>query len=280
MGGNAEMCETRLQGSEAWQYCRRRLRVKMLMQTLPTSLQTWHTDGPSTPLFAAAAQAAENLIGGMTAESDFADAATHVGPDGLPRVDLEEATAERDANARPVQDRLHIPGDLMDLLDTRPRPWRCGPLVFFDRFDHIAANPPYDIDLTVQVCSGPSSADSDANSADSDDEETPETYTYPAALSQWDCTRLDAMQRSVVGKHILVPPNNDRMALEPISCDADGNDGIMLIERGSNTFADKATNAAAAGAAGCLISDNQEQPLFRMVGASEAEMKNLLPSML
>mmetsp|Transcript_38284 Transcript_38284/g.121915 ORF Transcript_38284/g.121915 Transcript_38284/m.121915 type:complete len:924 (-) Transcript_38284:32-2803(-) len=99
-------------------------------------------------------------------------------------------------------------------------------------------------------------------------------------------------------------PVDDRLALHPLarrrpSADADSvapsaccgelteveeasqeqeHRGVLLVERGRNTFAQKALHAAAGGYDGVVVYNNVEGPLFRMAGGPDAEQ--LPPALL
>eukprot|EP00928_Gymnodinium_smaydae_P036350 TRINITY_DN25429_c0_g1_i1.p1 TRINITY_DN25429_c0_g1~~TRINITY_DN25429_c0_g1_i1.p1 ORF type:complete len:1119 (-),score=215.17 TRINITY_DN25429_c0_g1_i1:3-3359(-) len=201
------------------------------------------------------------------------------GPEGM---EEEEATEESRAEEAGFSGVLHLVGDLVELLQTNPSAWCCGPVALFDRLDIITADPYHELDLIVEASVRVGlveGEDEDERSADSDDEECT-VHRFPAAMSSWSVNRLAEARSSLLGAMLSLPAGGDDLALNPVEKCGDEASGscpqVMLVRRGQNTFVDKAKNAAHGGAAAILICDNTEGPLFRMSCGPDAS-ESILP---
>ncbi|CAE8642659.1 unnamed protein product [Polarella glacialis] len=204
-------------------------------------------------------------------------------------VELDE---ESDASAG--VGRMHLVGDLADLLGNGPQAWRCGPLVLFDRFDLLTTDPYHEVDLLIQelepeqvehveqVGTGPMVGQKVDGIAETDSMPERPLLRVPAAFAEWSRSSLAELQTLLEGRELVLPQEDNTLALQPLHPDdADGR--VAMLLRGNNSFAEKAANAAAGGAVAALICNHEDGPLFRMgagQSGSEAANEQRLPSLL
>eukprot|EP00931_Biecheleriopsis_adriatica_P103755 TRINITY_DN78544_c0_g1_i2.p1 TRINITY_DN78544_c0_g1~~TRINITY_DN78544_c0_g1_i2.p1 ORF type:complete len:1023 (-),score=201.49 TRINITY_DN78544_c0_g1_i2:37-3069(-) len=270
-------------GSVESQYLRQRWRLRRLVQTLPETLQTWRMGDAGASGLASLIYAASlaTQVQGTLAREDPAHAnpfvaqateSAHQEADGQAAagVDVESDFVEHDC----VEGRLHLVGDLVEILANGTLPWRCGSLLLFDRFDCIAMAPYHDVNLVVET------GETDST-LDSDDEDPSSVQRFPAALADWSLSQFSKAQATLAGKPISLTSEDDELLLNPMPRPTDGEEGgILLIGRGTNSFASKVQNAAMGGYTGVVVCDNQDGPLFRMAGGPSADSESLPPAVL
>lgn len=234
-------------GSLPSRYCRRRLRMQRLLKEAACGgarVAGWRVGGPGpslAPLLRTAALAAE-----LSSQARRQQANEQARP------------VEEPEEGQPISNgRLHLVGDLIDLLIGGPQPWRCGPLLLFDRFDLITADPYHEVDLVIEATS-----ETEGGSASST------VRRIPAAVAEWSEQHLREVQQLFTGARLVLPPDNDLMALHPLPSSAEkvpeSQQEVVLVARGRNTFAEKARNAVAGGAVGAVVINNEDGALFRM----------------
>jgi len=277
-------------------YCRRRIALQRLLQSLPQSLLVWSIDDTNEAdvmqHFLTWLSSLEDMISSSPAWRQIDDAPVEVNEVSVSGtisalLELASATEQRDSASGDDPLGPHpgdacastacpmFLGDMTDLLHRGLPALRAGPVRLFGPMELIFRDPYHEVDVVIRCRDrrrfrAMGAASSNSTHA-SEDTSAGEEWRFAAAFSEWMMDSIEESKQVFTGRRLVLPPSGDLCLAEDVSSLGrwvTDDKPIVLVKRGRNRFHDKAEKVGMLGGAGLLVGDeHQSNHLFRMAGA-------------